>query len=931
MLGAGRSDHEIVLAPAQGGRVTVGAVTDTLNYDARRSELPKASFTPEASDRDPQETREWIESLEAVVENGGRERAQYLLKRVLENARRHRILPPGPLSTDYVNTISTDEEPAFPGDEMMEKRIRRIVRWNAVAMVHRANVAYAGIGGHLSTYASSASLYEIGFNHFFQGKDAEGSSGDLIYFQGHAAPGIYARAFLEGRLSIETMERFRREAERGAGLSSYPHPRLMPGFWEFPTVSMGLGPLTAIYQARFARYLSNRGITETGKSRIWAFLGDGETDEPEALGSLSIAACEGLDNLVFVVNCNLQRLDGPVRGNGKIIQELEAVFRGAGWHVVKVIWGPEWDELLAQDHAGVLRRRMNEVVDGQWQKYTTASGEYIRRDFFGTDPRLLDMVAHLSDKQIEGLRRGGHSYRKLYAAYRRATENKGRPTVILAHTVKGWTLGESFEGSNVTHQKKKLEKDELRVFRDALHLPVPDAKLAEAPFYHPGTQSPEVEYLLERRRALGGSIPKRRGLAQVKVELPQGELFDEFKQGTADAEASTTMAFARMLSKLLRDKRIGRRVVPIVPDEARTFGMDALFSQVGIYSSRGQLYEPVDKGKLLYYRESKDGQVLEEGITEAGSTASFIAAGTAYSNFGQPMIPFYIFYSMFGFQRTGDLFWAAGDSMAREFVLGATAGRTTLNGEGLQHQDGHTHLLMSTIPCCVCYDVAYAYELAVVIEEGLRRMIGDEEAIYYYITLQNENYPMPPMPEGAREGILRGLYRLSAAPAKKAQHVQLFGSGSILLQVLRAREILEGYGVSADVWSVTSYVELRRDALDAERHARLNPGAPPKPSYLSQALAGVDGPFIAASDFMKAVPDQIARFVPGRFVPLGTDGFGMSDTRAALRRHFEIDAESIAIAALDALRLDGKLDAAIAQRAIAELGVDPEKVDPTRV
>ncbi|MBK7581672.1 MAG: pyruvate dehydrogenase (acetyl-transferring), homodimeric type [Myxococcales bacterium] len=869
--------------------------------------------------------------MESVVQTSGLNRAQYLLKRVLENARRHRILPPGPLASDYVNTISVDAEPAFPGDEMMEKRIRRIVRWNAVAMVHRANVKFPGIGGHLSTYASSASLYEIGFNHFFQGKDLDGSAGDLIYYQGHAAPGIYARAFLEGRISIDAMERFRREVERGQGLSSYPHPRLMPGFWEFPTVSMGLGPLQAIYQARFARYLAGRGIADTSKSRIWAFLGDGETDEPESLGSLSIAAREGLDNLVFVVNCNLQRLDGPVRGNGKIIQELEAVFRGAGWHVLKVIWGPEWDELLARDHDGVLRRRMNEVVDGQWQKYTTASGDYTRRDFFGTDPRLLDMVSHLSDPQIEKLRRGGHSYRKLYAAYRRAVENKGRPTVILAHTVKGWTLGDSFEGSNVTHQKKKLEKDELRVFRDSLHLPVPDSKLDEAPFYHPGVTSPEVEYLLERRRALGGSIPKRRGTVQVRLELPPSELFEEFKQGTGEGEASTTMAFARMLSKLLRDKRIGQRVVPIVPDEARTFGMDALFSQVGIYSALGQLYEPVDKGKLLYYREAKDGQVLEEGITEAGSTASFIAAGTSYATFGQPMIPFYIFYSMFGFQRTGDLFWAAGDSMARGFVLGATAGRTTLNGEGLQHQDGHTHLLMSTIPCCVSYDVAYAYELAVIIEDGLRRMIGNDENIYYYVTLQNENYVMPAMPAGAREGILGGIYRVRAADGKKSRHVQLFGSGSILMHALRATEILARYDVSADVWSVTSYTELRRNALDCERYGRLHPEAPPEVSFLARALEGVEGPFIAVSDSIKAVPDQIARFMPGRFVPLGTDGFGMSDTREALRRHFEIDAENVAIAALDALRLEGKLDGKTVARAITELGVDPDKLNATRV
>ncbi len=903
-----------------------------IQYDQRRSEHLPPSYRKDAVDPDPDETREWIESIEAVIASAGGARAQYLLKRVLDTARQHRVVPSGPLTTDYVNTIPKEEEAPFPGDEMMEKRIRRIIRWNAVAMVHRANVEHHGIGGHLSTYASSASLYEVGFNHFFRGRDAEGQIGDQVYFQGHAAPGVYSRAFLEGRLSVEAMERFRQETERGRGLSSYPHPRLMSNFWEFPTVSMGLGPLNAIYHARFLRYLQGRGIADTSSSRVWAFLGDGETDEPESLGSLSIAARESLDNLTFVINCNLQRLDGPVRGNGKIIQELEAVFRGAGWNVLKVIWGPEWDALLEQDTDGVLRRRMNEVVDGQWQKYAAEEGAYTRKNFFGVDPRLLHMVAHLSDEEIRKLRRGGHSYRKVYAAFKRATEHKGQPTVILAHTVKGWTLGESFEASNVTHQKKKMEAEELKKFRDVLHLPVPDAELEDAPFYHPGLNSPEVEYMLEHRQALGGVIPKRRDRVQVRIELPREELFNEFLEGTGSGEASTTMAFARMLSKLLRDKRVGERIVPIIPDEARTFGMDALFSQVGIYSSKGQLYEPVDKGKLLFYRESKDGQVLEEGITEAGSTASFIAAGTSYAMQAQPMIPFYILYSMFGFQRTGDLLWAAGDAMARGFVLGATAGRTTLNGEGLQHQDGHSQVLASTLPSCVSYDITFAYELAVVIQEGIRRMYAEEERVFYYITLQNENYVMPAMPEGVREGILRGIYPYKASSLKRAkQSVQLFGSGSIMNEVLRAQEILAKRGVAANVWCVTSYNELRRDAMACERHNRLHPTEPAKVPYISQVLSSAKGPCVAASDYMKSLADQLARFIPGRMVPLGTDGFGMSDTREALRRHFEVDAESIALAAMDALRLDGKLDAAVVQEALDDFGFPPEKLDPTTV
>ncbi|MCA9629507.1 MAG: pyruvate dehydrogenase (acetyl-transferring), homodimeric type [Myxococcales bacterium] len=890
------------------------------------------NYFPEAPDTDPQETAEWIESLNSVVANVGKERGRFIVRRILDAARFSGVVPDGPLVTDFVNTIPRDQEPEFPGDTKIERRIRQYIRWNAVAMVHRANVKFPGIGGHLSTYASSASLYEVGFNHFFRGKDD--GLGDLVYYQGHAAPGVYARSFLEGRVSLEQMEHFRREAERGVGLSSYPHPRLMPNYWEFPTVSMGLGPLSAIYQARFARYLHARGIVDTSQSRVWAFLGDGETDEPESLGSLSIAAREGLDNLIFVINCNLQRLDGPVRGNGKIVQELEALFRGAGWNVIKVIWAEEWDALFEKDHEGVLRRRMNEVVDGQWQRYTTAPGDYTRKDFFGTDPRLLEMVEQLSDEEIRKLRRGGHSHVKLYAAYKAAVEQTGRPTVILAHTVKGWTLGHSFEGSNVTHQKKKMELAELKAFRDLLKLPVPDDKLAEAPFVHPGMNSPEVQYMLERRRALGGTIPKRNDRIQVPLTLPEPDFYAEFDAGMAKGEASTTMVFARLLANLIRDKQVGRRVVPIIPDEARTFGLDVLFSQVGIYSSAGQVYEPVDKGKLLYYRESKDGQVLEEGITEAGSMASFTAAGTAYSNWGQPMIPFYIYYSMFGFQRTGDQMWAFGDGKGRGFLLGATAGRTTLNGEGLQHEDGHSHVLATVIPNLRAYDVAFAYELATVIQDGMRAMYTDEEDCFYYITLQNETYAQPPLPEGddVKHGIVKGMYRYRAAKERRPLHVQLWGSGSIMLQVLAAADILEErFGVSADIWGVTSYSRMRDEALACERHNRLRPLEEAHVPFIAQQLKDVEGPFIAATDYMKLVPDQVARWVPGRLVTLGTDGFGMSDTREGLRRHFEVDAESIALAALDALRLEGRIPAENVSKAIGELGIDAGKVDPMLV
>jgi pyruvate dehydrogenase E1 component len=771
----------------------------------------------------------------------------------------------------------------------------------------------------------------VAFNHIFRGKDGPGS-GDQVYFQGHATPGIYARAFLEGRLGVEHLERFRREAERGKGLSSYPHPRLMPEFWEFPTVSMGLGAIHSIYQARLNRYLHNRGLADTSTSRVWCYVGDGETDEPETLGALSIAAREGLDNLTFVVNCNLQRLDGPVRGNGKIIQELEGVFSGAGWNVIKVIWGPEWDELFARDTEGVLRRHLNAIVDGQWQRMTTATGEYVREHFFGLDPRMLELVKHIPDDELGKLRRGGHSQRKVFAAYQRALSMNGRPTAILAHTVKGWQLGEAFEGSNVTHQKKKMDKGEIKSFRDLLELPIPDDKLDDPPFYHPGMDSREVRYMLERRQELGGQLPKRRTQAQVKLEQPSSDIFAEFMQGMAKGQASTTMVFARLLAKLLRDKKIGKRIVPIVPDEARTFGMDALFSQVGIYSPVGQLYEPIDKGKLLYYREAKDGQVLEEGITEAGSMASFIAAATSYSIHDQPLIPFYIFYSMFGFQRTGDQLWAAGDAMARGFVLGATAGRTTLNGEGLQHEDGHSHLLATTVPACVPYDVSFAFELATIVEDGLKRMFENDENIYYYITLQNEDYPMPPRPEGAAEGILKGLYRFKPAAERKDKHVELFGSGSIMMQVLQAQGILaERFGVSSDVWGVTSWQNLRKDALECERYGRLHPEAEQKVPYIESVLGDLPGPFIFASDYMKSLPDLLSRFVKARVVPLGTDGFGMSDTREALRRHFEVDAASIAIGALRGLQQEGRVSAADVQKAIKDLGVDPDKVSAVSI
>ena len=886
-------------------------------------------FKRQLPDADPTETAEWMAALDDIVRNAGHERADWLLRRLLKRARQLKIGLPGLVQTRYINTISPEQEPSFPGDEEMELRIRRIIRWNAALMVIRANNRFNGLGGHLSTYASAASLYEVGFNHFFRGKDE--SPGDQIFFQGHAAPGIYSRAFLEGRISESQLDHFRREIVRGAGLSSYPHPRLMPDFWEFPTVSMGLGPINAIYMARFNRYLQARGIADTSQQRVWAFLGDGEMDEPEAVGALTLAAREGLDNLTFVINCNLQRLDGPVRGNGKIIQELEAIFTGAGWDVFKVIWAREWDELLARDYEGALVEIMNETVDGEWQRYSIESGAYIREKFFGKDPRTLKMVEGMTDDQIKALRRGGHDYRKVYAAYAAATSVKGRPSVVLAKTVKGWTLGGGAEARNMTHQKKKLDLEELKKFRDRLELPITDKTLADAPYFHPGAGSPEVKYMLERRKALGGCVPKR--IVRAKpMPVPAAKSFTEFETGTGENQmVSTTMAFAKLLRNLLRDKDYGRRVVPIIPDEARTFGMEVLFREVGIYQPFGQKYDPVDSKLVLSYTEKKDGQVLEEGITEAGSTASFTAAGTSYAVHGEPMIPFYIFYSMFGFQRTGDLLWAFGDARGRGFMLGATAGRTTLNGEGLQHEDGHSQLLAAALPNVKAYDPAFAYEVAAIVREGMRRMYIEGEDIFYYLTLYNQDYSMPPKPAGVDDGILKGLYPYRAAVTEAKHRAQILGSGVILLQALRAQEILaEKYGVAADVWSATSYLELRRDAMNCERWNRLHPAEPRRVPYVTRVLENAPGPVIAVSDYVKLVPDMVSRWIPRPYVSLGTDGFGRSDTREALRRFFEVDAEHVVVATLASLAQQGQIEAGVVNRAIQEFGIGPDYLEPWR-
>jgi len=882
----------------------------------------------QSSELEATETREWRESLDYVLERGGPERVGRLLRELNIHARKAGVEVPFTANTPYVNTIPAEKQVPFPGSREIERRIKSLIRWNAMAMVVRANREASGIGGHISTYASAATLYEVGFNHFFRAR-GDGLEGDIVYFQGHASPGIYARAFLEGRLSPEQLANFRRELKPGSGLSSYPHPWLMPNFWEFPTVSMGLSPIMAIYQARFNRYLEDRGLKKPSDAKVWAFVGDGETDEPESLGAITLAAREKLDNLIFVVNCNLQRLDGPVRGNGSIVQELEAAFRGAGWNVIKVLWGDDWDPLLAKDDEGLLAKRMGEVVDGEYQKYSVGPGSYVRQHFFGAHPRLLEMVKHLSDEQLRRLRRGGHDPEKVYNAYKAAVEHKGSPTVILARTIKGYGLGEAGEGKNITHQQKKMNEEELREFRSRFGIPISDEEVAQAPFYKPPEDSPEMKYLHERRRALGGYMPARTPRCK-RLEADLEETFQEFYKGTEDREASTTMAFVRMLSKLLRDKEIGKLIVPIVPDEARTFGMEALFRQVGIYSHPGQLYEPVDRDTLLYYKEAKDGQILEEGITEAGALASFIAAGTACLTYGINTIPFFIFYSMFGFQRVGDLIWAAADSRCRGFLLGGTAGRTTLAGEGLQHQDGNSHLLAYPIPNLLAYDPAFAFEIAVIIQEGIRRMYDDGESIFYYITLMNEPYVMPSMPEGVADGILKGMYRFKASENKKAKlRAQLFGSGAILNEALKAQKLLEEkYEVAADVWSITSYKELYRDGHEVERWNRLHPTEPPRVPYVGACLQDVPGVFVAASDYLKALPDSISRWFPRRLVSLGTDGFGRSDSRSALRDFFEVDARHITLATLASLLQEKKVKPELVQKAMQEMEIDPEKVDP---
>ena len=879
-----------------------------------------------------EKTGEWLESLEHVLEHAlesqGPERMAFFVDSLLDRLRAAGLRVPITVSTPYLNTIPVDQEAAFPGDWQTEVRIKSYIRWNAMAMVVNANRKHNGLGGHISTYASLATLYEVGYNHFFHAGDA-GRPADMIFFQGHATPGNYARAFLERRLDEQHLQNFRQDLAEGGGLSSYPHPYLMPDFWQFPTVSMGLGPINSIYQARFNRYLLARGLVKwTQEPKVWAFVGDGESDEPETLGALTLASRENLDNLIWVVNCNLQRLDGPVRGNGKIIQELEAAFRGAGWNVIKVIWGCDWDELLAKDMKGLLLKRMEEAVDGDYQKYSVEPGSYTRKHFFGKYPELLRLVNHLSDDQIRKLLRGGHDTRKVYAAYKAAMEHQHQPTVILAKTVKGYGLGEAGEGRNISHQQKKLNEKELREFRSRFNIPISDEEIVDTPFYRPAPESPETKYLLERREALGGFLP-RREVEAVPLKIPPLSSFTEFLKGSGRTEASTTMAFVRLLSHLLRDKNLGRRIVPIIPDEARTFGLDALFREIGIYSHKGQLYDPVDSQSLLYYHEAKDGQILEEGITEAGSMSSFIAAGTAYASHAINTIPFFIYYSMFGFQRIGDQMWLAGDMKAKGFLLGATAGRTTLNGEGLQHEDGHSLLLASTIPTLLAYDPAFAYEIAVIIRDGMRRMYQEGEEIFYYLTLYNENYAMPPMPEGVEEGVLRGLYKFKAGPAEKKHQAHIIGSGPIIRSALQAQEILaERYDVSADVWSATNYKQLRNDALRARRWNMLHPAEPPRKSYVETVLEKQLGVFVAVSDFMKTVPEQIAPWVPGGLTTLGTDGFGRSDTRERLRRFFEVDAECTVIATLYALAEKGHLPRETVAKAVADLGVDPEKAFP---
>ncbi|TBU95802.1 pyruvate dehydrogenase (acetyl-transferring), homodimeric type [Stutzerimonas kirkiae] len=880
-------------------------------------------------DLDPIETQEWLDALESVLENEGQDRANYLMTRLGELATRSGTQLPYAITTPYRNTIPVTHEARMPGDLFMERRIRSLVRWNALAMVMRTNMADPDLGGHISTFASSATLYDIGFNYFFQAPTEE-HGGDLIYFQGHASPGVYARAFLEGRISEEQLNNFRREVD-GNGLSSYPHPWLMPDFWQFPTVSMGLGPIQAIYQARFMKYLEDRGFIPAGKQKVWCFLGDGECDEPESLGAISLAGREKLDNLIFVINCNLQRLDGPVRGNGKIIQELEGVFRGANWNVNKVIWGRLWDPLFAKDEAGLLQARMDEVVDGDYQNYKAKDGAFVRKHFFGARPELLKMVEDLSDAEVWKLNRGGHDPYKVYAAYHQAVHHKGQPTVILAKTIKGYGTGAG-EAANTAHNTKKVDVESLKKFRDNFSIPVRDEDLENLPFYKPEPDSPEAKYLLKKREALGGFVPQRRQKS-FSIPTPPLETLKAILDGSGEREISTTMAFVRILAQLVKDKDLGSRIVPIIPDEARTFGMEGMFRQLGIYSSVGQLYEPVDKDQVMFYREDKKGQILEEGINEAGAMSSWIAAGTAYSNHNQPMLPFYVFYSMFGFQRIGDLAWAAGDIRAHGFLIGGTAGRTTLNGEGLQHEDGHSHILASTIPNCRTYDPTYGYELAVIIREGIRQMTEEQQSVFYYITVMNEAYQQPALPqgEGVKEGIIKGMYLLEEDTADKGRHVQLLGSGTILREVREAAKILrEEYGIGADVWSVTSFNELRREGLDIERHNRLHPTEAPRRTYVEQSLAGRKGPVVASSDYMKLFADQIRQWIPDgkAYKVLGTDGFGRSDSRKQLRHHFEVDRNWVVIAALEALVAEGELEAQVVADAIAKFGIDTAKPNP---
>ncbi|WSG10780.1 pyruvate dehydrogenase (acetyl-transferring), homodimeric type [Micromonospora sp. NBC_01739] len=887
-------------------------------------------------DIDPEETSEWVESLDGVIDERGAKRARYVMLRLLERARERQVGVPSLTTTDYINTIPPEREPWFPGDEHVERRIRAYVRWNAAMLVHRAQRPEIGVGGHISTFASSASLYEVGFNHFFRGKNHPGG-GDHIFYQGHASPGMYARAFLEGRLSENQLDGFRQELSHpGGGLPSYPHPRLMPDFWEFPTVSMGLGGLNAIYQARFNRYLQHRGIKDTSDQHVWAFLGDGEMDEPETLGAIGVAAREELDNLTFVINCNLQRLDGPVRGNGKVMQELEAFFRGAGWNVIKVVWGREWDPLLAADTDGALVNLMNTTPDGDYQTYKAESGAYVREHFFGRDPRTRKMVEGLSDDEIWNLKRGGHDYRKLYAAYKAATEHTGQPTVILAKTIKGWTLGSHFEGRNATHQMKKLTLEDLKTFRDRLYLDIPDSALEDnpylPPYYRPEEKSAEMQYLHERRQQLGGYLPSRRTKAK-SLPIPGSERFADIKRGSGKQKVATTMAFVRLLKDLMKDKQFGKRWVPIIPDEARTFGLDSIFPTAKIYSPHGQRYTAVDRELFLSYKESTVGQILHEGINEAGSVASFTAAGSSYATHDEPMIPMYIFYSMFGFQRTGDGFWAAADQMVRGFVLGATAGRTTLNGEGLQHEDGHSHLLAATNPAVVAYDPAFAFEIAHIMENGLHRMYGEQqENIFYYLTVYNEPIQQPAEPEGVDvEGILKGIYRYSAAPSLEgdAPRANLLASGTGMQWALKAQQLLaQDWGVAADVWSVTSWTELRRDAIQCEEYNLVHPGAEQRVPYIQQKLADTEGPKVAVSDWMRAVPDLISRWVPGDWTSLGTDGFGLSDTRHALRRHFHVDAESVTVATLRQLALRGAVPPHVPAEAAKKYAIEDVNAAP---